>query len=91
VFCDDSSFVDETFLRLFAANSKFMSNKTKVGIIGCGNISNAYFGTNAKFSFFDITACADLNMDAARAKAEQWHIPKACSVDELLADEEISS
>jgi predicted dehydrogenase len=64
-------------------------NSTKVGIIGCGNISNAYFGTNAKFSFFDVTACADLNLDAARAKAEQWNIPKACSVDELLADEEI--
>ena len=64
-------------------------NQTKVGIIGCGNISNAYFGTNAKFSFFDISACADLNLDAARAKAEQWDIPKACSVDELLADPEI--
>jgi predicted dehydrogenase len=66
-----------------------MSEKTKIGIIGCGNISNAYFGTNAKFSFFDITACADLNLEAARAKAEQWSIAKACSVDELLADPEI--
>ena len=64
-------------------------NKTKIGIIGCGNISNAYFGTNANFSFFDITACADLNIEAARAKAAQWNIPKACSVDELLADPEI--
>lgn len=62
---------------------------TKIGIIGCGNISNAYFGTNAKFNFFDITACADLNVEAARAKAEQWDIPKACSVEELLQDDEI--
>ncbi|HEX9995666.1 MAG TPA: Gfo/Idh/MocA family oxidoreductase [Abditibacterium sp.] len=65
-------------------------NKTKIGIIGCGNISNAYFGTNANFSFFDITACADLNLAAAQAKAQEWNIPKACSVEELLADEEIS-
>lgn len=64
-------------------------SQTKVGIIGCGNISRAYFGTNAKFSFFDISACADLNLDAARAKADEWQIPKACSVEELLADEEI--
>ena len=76
-------FVDETILKL-------MSKQTKVGIIGCGNISNAYFATNAKFSFFDITACADLNLEAAKSKAEQWNIPRACSVDELLADEEIS-
>ena len=66
-----------------------MNKTTKVGIIGCGNISKAYFATNAKFSFFEITACADLNLEAARAKAEQWQIPKACSVEELLADDEI--
>ena len=42
-------------------------NNTKIGIIGCGNISNAYFGTNANFSFFDITACADLILAAAQA------------------------
>ncbi len=61
----------------------------KIGVIGCGNISNAYFNTNASFNFFDIVACADLNLDAAKAKAEQWNIPKACFVDELLADPEI--
>jgi predicted dehydrogenase len=65
------------------------SQNTKVGIIGCGNISNAYFATNAKFSFFEITACADLNLEAAKAKAEQWGISKACTVEELLADPEI--
>ncbi len=66
-----------------------MNQTTKIGIIGCGNISRAYFGTNARFSFFDITACADLNIDAARAKAEEWDVPKACSPDELLADPDI--
>ena len=64
-------------------------SKTRVGIIGCGKISDAYFGTNAAFSFFDIAACADLNLEAARAKALQWHIPKACSVEDLLTDESI--
>ncbi len=64
-------------------------NTTQVGVIGCGNISDAYFSTNARFSFFDIAACADLNLDAAKAKAAQWNIPRACSVDELLADTSI--
>ncbi len=62
---------------------------THVGVIGCGNISNAYFATNDKFNFFEITACADLNLDAAREKAEKWSIAKACSVEELLQDPEI--
>ena len=66
-----------------------MSQTTKIGLIGCGNISNAYFATNAKFSFFEIVACADLNIEAARAKAAQWNIARACSVDELLADDAI--
>ena len=66
-----------------------MNQTTKIGVIGCGNISNAYFDTNAHFSFFDIAACADLNPDAAKAKAQQWNIPRACSVDELLADPDI--
>lgn len=61
----------------------------KVGVVGCGNISDAYFSTNAKFSFFEILACADLNLEAARAKAEQWSIARPCTVDELLADPEI--
>jgi len=66
-----------------------MNPNTSVGIIGCGNISNAYFSTGDRFGFFNIAACADINLDAAKSKAEQWHIPKACSVDELLADDSI--
>ena len=67
-----------------------MSTNTQIGIIGCGNISDAYFSTGAIFPFFDIAACADLNLDAAKAKAAQWNIPQACSVDELLADDSLS-
>ena len=66
-----------------------MSRPTQIGIIGCGNISDAYFATNARFSFLDVAACADLNLDAARAKAAQWGIARAGSVEELLADQSI--
>ncbi|MFD0697540.1 Gfo/Idh/MocA family protein [Paenibacillus sp. GCM10027628] len=63
--------------------------KVKVGIVGCGNISPIYFEAGRKFDILDIVACSDLNMERARARAAEYGISKACSVDELLADLEI--
>ncbi len=60
----------------------------KTGIIGCGNISPAYFKATAQLNDLDVVACADLNMDAARVRAEEYGV-RAMSVDELLADPEI--
>ena len=62
---------------------------TKIGVIGCGNISGAYFKAGQTFRNLEIAACADLDMDRARAKADEFKIPKACTVKELLADPEI--
>ncbi len=62
--------------------------KTKVGMIGCGKISDAYFKGVAMFDNVEISACADLYPEIAQAKAEQ-HTVKAMTVDELLADPEI--
>ena len=61
----------------------------KIGIIGCGNISGIYFKAGATFSILDIVACADLDPQRAREKAEEHGIPKACTVTELLRDPEI--
>lgn len=63
--------------------------KIKVGIIGCGNISGIYFQAGRTFEILDIVACADLIPERAEAKATEFNIPKACSVEELLADPEI--
>ena len=63
--------------------------KTKMGIIGCGTISWAYFTASERFEIVDIVACADLVPERAQARAEEYGIPKACSVEELLADPEI--
>jgi len=62
---------------------------TCIGVIGCGNISSAYFRIAQKFRNLRVKACADLDPARARAKAEEFKIPKACSVKELLADPEI--
>ena len=61
---------------------------TKVGIIGCGNISDAYFNAAKTFKQLDYALCADLDIEAARSKAET-HGCRAVSVEELLNDKDI--
>ncbi|UUZ67731.1 Gfo/Idh/MocA family oxidoreductase [Polaromonas sp. P2-4] len=60
-----------------------------IGVIGCGNISDAYFTGAARSELVRVKACADLNHAAAQAKAGQ-HGVAAVSVEQLLADPEIS-
>ncbi len=63
--------------------------KTKVGIVGCGNISSIYLKNGNLLEAIDIAAVADLDMERARAKAEEYSIPKFVTTEELLADPEI--
>ena len=62
----------------------------KVGVVGCGAISGAYLGNSKNYPAFEIAACADLDMDRAKAKAEE-HGARACTVEEMLADPEIGA
>ncbi|KPK82826.1 MAG: oxidoreductase [Phycisphaerae bacterium SM23_33] len=63
---------------------------TKVGIVGCGNISGIYLkNCQEVFEILEVGACADLVPERARAQAEKFGLPKACTVEQLLADEEI--
>ncbi|WP_219833925.1 Gfo/Idh/MocA family protein [Paenibacillus sp. R14(2021)] len=64
--------------------------KTKIGIIGCGVISSIYLENGTKtFGMLEVAAVADLIPDMARQRAAEYGIPKACTVEELLADPEI--
>jgi predicted dehydrogenase len=63
--------------------------RTKFGIIGCGNISNAYFNATKTYPILEIVACADIDLDRAKAKAAEHNVPKAYTPDQLLADPEI--
>jgi len=38
------------------------------------------------FGILDIVACADLVPERAKARAEEYAIPRACSPEELLRD-----
>ncbi len=61
----------------------------QIGVIGCGNISDVYFRTSLAFPMLEVAACADQIPERAEAQARLYHLPRACSVDELLADPEI--
>jgi predicted dehydrogenase len=63
--------------------------KVNLGIIGCGFISSIYIETCKQLPIINIIACADLDVDRAKEKAEEFDIPKGCSVDELLSDPNI--
>ncbi|NSZ16865.1 Gfo/Idh/MocA family protein [Agrobacterium vitis] len=62
-----------------------MTRELNVGIIGCGNISSAYFTLAPLFKGITVVACADINMNAAELRAEEFGV-KAQTVDELLAN-----
>ncbi len=60
----------------------------KVGLIGCGHISETYFRAHKYFNNFKIIKCADINMEAAKKCANHYNI-NYCTTDEILNDKEI--
>ena len=57
----------------------------KLGIVGCGNISDAYFTGAARSKLVTVKACADRLPEAARAKAATYGA-EAMSLEALLDD-----
>jgi predicted dehydrogenase len=67
-------------------------NPVRVGLIGCGMISSIYLqNCTQTFPQLEVVACADLVPELAQARAAEYSIPRACSVDELLADPAIEA
>ena len=64
-------------------------NPVRIGVIGCGAISKAYLKHAQPFAILDIAACADLDHERAEQRAQEFGVPRACSVDQLLADHSI--
>ena len=62
----------------------------RVGVIGCGNISDTYFKNLPTFTDLVVTACADLDMTRAKAKAVHYGL-RALTVEALLADPEVDA
>ena len=65
-----------------------MGTTLGVGIIGCGNISEAYMSLAPIFKGIEVRACSDKNMKVAKARAEQFGL-RAERMDKLLAADDI--
>ena len=61
----------------------------KLGVVGCGNISEIYLKNLRMSADIEVRAVSDMNIERARARAEQFGIPQALSVEELLAESEV--
>lgn len=59
-----------------------------LGIIGCGNISAAYLRLAPLFKGLEVRAVADMNMEAAKARAAEFNTT-AQSVEDLLANKDV--
>lgn len=60
----------------------------RIGIVGCGNISDIYFTNASRFRNTVVTAAADLRAEAATAKAEKYGVA-AVSVDEIFRRDDV--
>lgn len=67
-----------------------MSRKIGIGIIGCGTIADVYMtNVTQHYENVELLAVADLYLEKAQQAAEKFSVPRACTVEELLAMEEI--
>ena len=60
----------------------------QLGIVGCGNISDAYLTGGARSRLVSVKSVADIDMERAAAKAAAYGVA-AVSLDEMLSDPEI--
>jgi len=67
-----------------------MSRKVKVGVVGCGVISEIYMSNITKrFKNLEIVACMDLIRSRAEHRAEQFNVPKVHDLEDFYKDPEI--
>lgn len=61
----------------------------RIGIVGCGNISGIYFHNLGSYRSTTVVACADLDLDRAKAAAEKHGVPLALSPDDLISHPDV--
>ena len=61
----------------------------RLGVIGCGTISQVYLRNLTASPEVEVVACADTFPERAAARAIEFGVGRACSPAELLADPEI--
>ena len=65
-----------------------MNKVFKVGLVGCGHISETYFRAQEYFNNIKIIKCADIKNEVAEKCAKTYDI-NSSSIDDIFKDEEI--
>lgn len=60
-----------------------------VGVIGCGNIAPIYLQNLSAFVETEVCAVADLDSAKAHSRAKDFGVPRALSVEEVLASPDV--
>src|SRR5208282_5907598 len=66
-----------------------MAHKTRIGIVGCGNISTIYLKNAARFGAIEVLALADLEPARAEAQAKIFGIPDVLTPRELIEGDKV--
>jgi predicted dehydrogenase len=71
------------------SSSERSMDPVRIGVIGCGNISGTYLKNCRELPEVEVVACADIDLERARARAGQFDIPAVCTPAEIVAHEDI--
>jgi predicted dehydrogenase len=63
-------------------------DSVNIGLLGCGTISETYLQSDEIFDIYDVTACADIDLERAKEKAAKYDVTPY-DVDGLLENPEI--
>ena len=64
--------------------------KMKIGVIGCGAISDIYLtNLTEHFENVEVVACSDISQEKAQEAMKDYGLARACTTEELLADKDI--
>ena len=62
---------------LWATRTEVHRMRLKLGVIGCGNISEIYLKNLCSFGDIEVAAVSDMDLERARARAQQFQIARA--------------
>jgi predicted dehydrogenase len=66
-----------------------VARQVKVGVIGCGIISEPYLRTLSQFQDIDVVACGDVQPEKAQARAAEFGLERSGGPDVVLQDDSI--
>ncbi len=67
-------------------NNKQNNKKIKVGIIGCGSVSNMYLPHLSKSPYVELVSTCDIKPDRGKSQAEKYKIPNQYDhIDKMIA------